>query len=566
MQHPLLEAARRSDWAVREPEWEMLADVERELSRRPRARIALLIGNRASPLGPTIAEAFPQAELHRFGFLSAPAELHVDLAAAGPFDMIIDDTRRVRRRRDVFRRSWYQLKAGGVYVVRDFRKNPWPEDQRPYDKVIWPYLVRLIKRRTEPPPEGATWRVRDERRRAQSLGRVILGTEHLIMENRVAGYAKLRDHEMNAVIIKRDDARAELIMTKPALSFESRATLEPDALYDSDRRFVRHYQVPELSVRRYRDATLLPAQVALQGNLILPETFRHNQFPRLKHRRLIDFSNLFATVPDSRPVDHLAGRYLFLDIEWREHFGHFTTEQLPRLWAWPQLKAGMPDLQVVLSLQRGHKRPKPWQLDILAAAGVSSEDVVPIFGPTVVDELIGVTPMSSLPNYIHPEIEQLWQRIGDRLVEGAPDRVCADKIFVTRPPENHLRECHNREQVEERFRREGFEIVRPELLPMAEQVQLFRGASVVAGFGGSGMFNLMFRTKPATVIILRPRSYTSVNEYLISSVLGNSVHMIDSRPDIDHPEHGWSKKAFHSGFSFDFDREGRELDRVLGGL
>ncbi|QDP98101.1 glycosyltransferase family 61 protein [Microlunatus elymi] len=564
--HPLLEAARQSNWSVREPEWTMLLDVERELTQRPRARIALLVGDRASPLGQMITRAFPQTDLHRFEFLAKQSELHVDLAAFGPYDLIIDDTRRVARRLRVFGNSWYHLKPGGAYVVRDVRAKPWPNDRRSYDNVIWPYAVELINRRGEPPADESDWRVRDERRRAESLGRVVLGEEHLILENRVTGYAKLREHEFNALIMKRADDRAELIMTKPPVGFDSRATLEPAELYDTDDRFARHYDVPELSIRRYRDVTLLPAGIALQGNLILPETFRHNQFRRLKHRRLIDLSPLFATVADADAGARLHGRYFFLDIEWREHFGHFTTEQLPRLWAWPQLKAELPDLKVVLSLQRGHSKPGQWQLDVLAAAGVAAEEVVPIFGPTQVEELIGATPMSSLPNYIHPEIEQLWRRVGDRLAAGGPAGSYPDKIFVTRAPDNRLRECHNREQVEHRFRRAGFEIVRPELHPMAEQVRMFRAATVVAGFGGSGMFNLLFRTEPATVIIIRPRSYTSVNEYLISSVLGNSVHLIDSVPDLDHPDGGWSYDAFRSGFTFDFDREGRDLDRVLADL
>jgi capsular polysaccharide biosynthesis protein len=97
-------------------------------------------------------------------------------------------------------------------------------------------------------------------------------------------------------------------------------------------------------------------------------------------------------------------------------------------------------------------------------------------------------------------------------------------------------------------------------------VQTFRRADVVAGFGGSGLFTLMFRCKPATVIIVEPGSYTSVNEYLISSVLGNVQYQIDSEPDVTHPPGGWSWDAFRSGFTFDFENEGRDLDRILSSL
>jgi capsular polysaccharide biosynthesis protein len=170
----------------------------------------------------------------------------------------------------------------------------------------------------------------------------------------------------------------------------------------------------------------------------------------------------------------------------------------------------------------------------------------------------------SMPDYIHPEIAHLWLRVGDQLAARAPERRYPKRIFITRT--DVLRPCHNREQVEDRFRREGFEVIRPELLPMAEQVQTFRQAEIIAGFGGSGLFNMMFRREPATVIIVQPRSYTSVNEYMISSVLGNVQYQVDSEPDIAHPPGGWTWDAFRSGFTFDFDNEGRELDRILSAL
>jgi capsular polysaccharide biosynthesis protein len=182
-----------------------------------------------------------------------------------------------------------------------------------------------------------------------------------------------------------------------------------------------------------------------------------------------------------------------------------------------------------------------------------------------VEELIGATPMLSMPKYIHPDIAHLWRTIGDRLAAQAPERDYPERIFLTRKP-GTIRECHNREEVEDRFRREGFCVIRPETLPLPEQVQMFRRAEVIAGFGGSGMFNMMFRTEPATVIVIRPSSYTSVNEYMISSVLGHRLIQIDSKPDVDHPQGRWTFDAFYSDFTFDFDREGRDLERALATL
>ena len=47
---------------------------------------------------------------------------------------------------------------------------------------------------------------------------------------------------------------------------------------------------------------------------------------------------------------------------------------------------------------------------------------------------------------------------------------------------------------------------------------MVRDADVVAGFAGSGMFQIAFAGGPKHVILVGSESYTASNEYLISSV------------------------------------------------
>jgi capsular polysaccharide biosynthesis protein len=564
-------------WTLDDPDREMLSDLGRQLDRSPAGRIALLIGDRASPLGRAIPMAYPQLEEHRVDIRLPPDDLHTALAAHGPYDLIIDDSRRLRVRKRVFRNSFGHLRPGGAYLVRDFRPRRHPPGERPHDNVLWPYLTQLVGRRGRVPARLGRWQ-QDEEFRAESLGRLILGTHHLLAFNRLAAYAKLREHEMNTIA---DQLTAEatggtpsparVVLRRPSASFESRATVSPASLYETDFRFTRHFAAPELVVRGYRDAIAVPHQVALQGYRVLPESFRHNQYPRLGNRRLTRAGHYFARIDGIADPTRLPGRYFHLDAEWREHFGHFTTEQLARLWPWSELKQQMPDLRLLMSLQRGRTEPRSWELDLLAAAGVGSDDIVPIVGPTQVEELFGATPMASMPSYIHPAISDLWRTVGDNLVRQAPPQLepgrdYPRRIFLTRPSDARLRQCRNTDEVESRFRAAGFGVVRPELFPIATQVRMIRSASVIAGFAGSAMFNLMFHTYPAQVIVLRQTAYTASNEYLISSVLGNTIHYVDSEPDIPHPPRHWSRAAFHSSFAFDFDREGRQLDNILASL
>jgi len=96
----------------------------------------------------------------------------------------------------------------------------------------------------------------------------------------------------------------------------------------------------------------------------------------------------------------------------------------------------------------------------------------------------------------------------------------------------------------------GFEIDFPEEMILADQIAMFRGADIVAGYAGSALFTLMFCRSPKQVIIVAPESYTATNEYLIGAVRGHSYDVFWSRPD---------SEAFRSSFTFDLECEGRML-------
>ena len=116
--------------------------------------------------------------------------------------------------------------------------------------------------------------------------------------------------------------------------------------------------------------------------------------------------------------------------------------------------------------------------------------------------------------------------------------------------------------VEAFFSRLGFAIVYPEDLAFGDQIATFAGARVIAGFAGSGMFNMMFAPN-ATVLVLSGDSYTAINEYLIKSVVGGDIHYFWSPAVVRHPEGGWTWEAYRSNFVFDLDRFGTEILDVV---
>ncbi|HET6693052.1 MAG TPA: hypothetical protein VFG97_02000 [Pedococcus sp.] len=94
----------------------------------------------------------------------------------------------------------------------------------------------------------------------------------------------------------------------------------------------------------------------------------------------------------------------------------------------------------------------------------------------------------------------------------------------------------------------------------------FREARVVAGFGGSAMFNLMYAEQLEGGILLNQEAYTVRNGHLFTSLTGGEVHYFWSRPDLEHPERGFGREAFRADWDFDFERNGADLDAVVARL
>jgi capsular polysaccharide biosynthesis protein len=141
-----------------------------------------------------------------------------------------------------------------------------------------------------------------------------------------------------------------------------------------------------------------------------------------------------------------------------------------------------------------------------------------------------------------------------------------DRIFVSRTSRWKRRRCHNAEDVERFFVAHGFTVVYPETLDLGVQAGIFANATVIAGFGGSALFNMMYAKKLQTLIVLSHEAYTARNEHLFSSVRDVEVHYFWSPPDIPHPPDGWSQDAFYSGWNFDFARNEDPLRALLTSL
>lgn len=505
--------------------------------------------------------------------VSSPSDVHVGLTAVGRFAMIVDDVRarasRARRFQDVF----HHLAPGGTLIVRDVPPAAVNQPD-PTLKGLGGLLGNVeVARREGPPPQGkpgtpppsAAMLVRQD---AWFLAEAIDSVEsvdgHLVVTSRGSrALAKIGEDEVDRLLEIRGDGRDRVLDVVPAEPFASRCTLRTNATEGKHAQPRPGYDPPPATLRKYHDVTCSPGQVVSTERVILPDSYRHNQRPRLKNRYTVEVAPRFAQLLDTTEPTRLEGAYFHLDNELRGHFGHAMTEQVSRLWAWPRAKELVPDLKVLMALNKG-RTMRGWEYTLYGAAGIARDDIVFVDGPVQVETLLSATPMLSMPQYIHPQIARTWLRMSDSLVAEAPERDYPKRFFCAR--KTAKRACHNAEEVEALFAEQGFEILYPEEYPIPEQAAMFRNAEVVAGYAGSALFNVCYAPDPTRIVMITSESYTASNEYMMASVLGHDIDLITCRADLDQPDQGWSRQAFEASYTFDHDREGRFLAEVFATL
>lgn len=410
-----------------------------------------------------------------------------------------------------------------------------------------------------------------EVRLARHTGAVEVSADLVIAQKATKHYVKVHHTGADRVLRRRE---RDLAVTKLATidkgSMRSRASVFHHGAGPLPANMPETIEYPRMHLRHYQgDVALAGSTLTYTGHSILPDSFRWPLHATPNNILIRSRSRVFAQVPpDLVPTRRLEGSYYQLDCIHSGHFGHLMTEMVCRLWGWERAKQEIPDLKAFFHLPPGKADRHQLATTLFSAYGIEESDVVWVTTPVWVDSLVAATPMwhNARPFYAHPGITDVWDRLSEGLLRDAEDVETPDRIFVSRGARYRRRTCRNIGDVESAFTARGFSVVYPEELDLARQAQLFANAEVIAGFGGSAMFNLMHARKAQTVIVLNHDAYIHRNEHLFTSLIGGDVHYFWSAADSAHPEGGFSRRALRSGWDFDFERNGAELEQLLRSL
>lgn len=491
-------------------------------------------------------------EDHRTHFVAVKSLASVtwQLKCLGPVDAILDlsDDPSIPHF-SMWRKIFLHLRRGGQYIIRHPESMP-----AELDDLRRHLLEAMIADNPGDSLEGA-------------VDAVQFASGWTIISKRGDHQLRLRDREVDRVLPTRDDqATARMIDRLPNGVLDIRSTVRSHQSDVEIKGLDTQLEYPDLTLRHYtgRLAWSTHSLVYSAGS-ILPESFSHHLEPTLRNSRLLNVDTQFSVVPpELRPTQSLQGNYYFIDSPFPGHFGHITTEALSRLWGWDRAKAELPDLKAVFRTRFPNERIPGLELDLYRAYGITEDDIVWVEQPTWLESLVGVTPMwhNAAPHYVHPAMQQVWQRISDRLVADSEPTGTGERIFVSRKSDL-ARSCRNTRDLEALFDRYGFTIVYPEDHSLRQQARIFAEAKVVAGLAGSAMFNVFNCQQLEHLIVLAHEAYTARNEHLFAALLGGQVDYFWSRPDISHPAGSWTTEAFRSPWEFDFDRNQDELEELL---
>jgi len=200
-------------------------------------------------------------------------------------------------------------------------------------------------------------------------------------------------------------------------------------------------------------------------------------------------------IPDAPPALERAA--VFMAWGGNFNYGHFLLDCLPSLVALDEqgLLGRFPPIAPPL---------KAWQRDLIAM--VVDAPVRELKDKIIrIDAAIHAT---SMDHYLHGPGD-LLARTRARIVAAAPaPRTRGRRLYFSRRGHS-MRVMINEAALEAALRARGFEVVKPERLSAAAQIQMMQEAEVVVGPTGAAMANALFAEPGARIVEIQPENFTS---------------------------------------------------------
>lgn len=141
--------------------------------------------------------------------------------------------------------------------------------------------------------------------------------------------------------------------------------------------------------------------------------------------------------------------------------------------------------------------------------------------------LIYITPVHIPPMFKSPEAMSSLRSL---LLHEQQSKKGTRRLFVARKADGN-RDLRNQEDLIHECSRHGFEVIYPEHYSIYEQAKIFNSAEAIIGVKGAALTNIMFCTKPSSVMVLSPADWA---DRFFWDIAGQSqLHYLEVFGDLD---------------------------------
>lgn len=224
------------------------------------------------------------------------------------------------------------------------------------------------------------------------------------------------------------------------------------------------------------------------------------------------------------------------------HFGHFLLEQLNRAWAIREY--ARPGMKFVFVDYVG-QGAKSWVYDFAKLLGIQADDLI-ILDKTVRfrSVLVPSQSMNLSGKWQAKEFIGAFDIIRDNVIGDAKSKW--DKVYVSRAKLPDDMRTYGEEKIQQIFEKNGFKVIYPETLPLAEQVKIIGGASVLAGCAGTALHMALFM-RPGGRVIQLNRSLSVRDsggfQYRMCELRGLGLDIVSASIEKTQSQHGGDDHA-----------------------
>ncbi|WP_217522744.1 glycosyltransferase family 61 protein [Vibrio metschnikovii] len=191
-------------------------------------------------------------------------------------------------------------------------------------------------------------------------------------------------------------------------------------------------------------------------------------------------------LPDFNNSQHLSGLSLYAGVL-HNHYGHFLTESLARLWPIKQIE----QIDHIVYLSTTEHVPD-FVYQFFELIGLKDKLHIIDSESLIVEKLIVAKPTLEYPNQFQSDYLALREELLSH--NDFPSNTDTRPLFVSRTNlcAGYERMIIGERQIEQRLSASGAVVIYPETLSLEEQIRYFNAHQTIIGYAGSAMHNLLY--------------------------------------------------------------------------